>query len=177
MTWKSHKIVTATSVFALTSNILFALIAAMGSIFPDRIEYFFYSEREWQHKHRTLFHWFVPYALVVTGIYIFLNSKNLFIENLNDLSYIASQHDLSMFVIITALNVLLWYCMGCLFHILEDTLCGSVPFLLPTHKIKLIRLFYVGSSKEYFITFGFSILLILLKLNAFIPSFKMWIIK
>lgn len=172
MTWKSHKIVTATSVFALTNNILFALIAAMGSIFPDRIEYLVYSERELQRKHRTVSHWFIPYLMVVISDYIFLIKNQLFIANLNDFRYMWTQNELSHFIIVIVMNILLWYCIGCLFHILEDTLCGSIPFLSPTHKIKLIRLFYVGSKKEYFYSFGFSILIILLKIDVFVPVLK-----
>jgi inner membrane protein len=43
--------------------------------------------------------------------------------------------------------------VGALLHILEDALCGKVPFLLPSQKVG-IRLFQVGSVLEYLFSIG-----------------------
>ncbi|WP_196594547.1 metal-dependent hydrolase [Pectinatus sottacetonis] len=175
MTWKSHKVLTTAAVFALTNNILFALIAGLGSIFPDKIEYIIFSRDEWQARHRTISHWFVIYAAIDFLLYMTLTVYGFFIKNMADLKNMAEITSLEKFVVIVLANFIFWYVIGCIFHILEDALCGKIPVLLPNKQIEFMHLFYVGSRKEYLICYGVAIGIFLLKWKDIIPALKTWI--
>lgn len=164
MTWKSHRILTASTIFVLTDNYIFAIIAAIGSVFPDSVEYKLYTEQQWSKNHRTISHWFVVYVVIVLAIYLLMHDKNIFIRNFQSITYLFHRYTLEYFCLIAFLNFIFWFCIGCLLHILEDSVCGSIPFLSPNRKIKLPRLFYVGSPNEYIISFGLSLLFIIWKL-------------
>ena len=148
MTWKSHRAVTFVTVFVLTNSIFASVCASLGSTFPDRVE-----GPNWESGHRTYSHWFVLYLPLLFWAY----------------SDYMLQLD-EMFGTITGKEFLIgaffWYGIGCICHILEDAICGRVPFYLPTKKVRLFpRLFYVGTSGEY--TFVFLYCLALILFNIF----------
>ena len=49
-------------------------------------------------------------------------------------------------------QVPIFVCVGALLHIIEDGICGKVPLIWRKRKIG-IKLFRVGSSWEYFISY------------------------
>ena len=132
MTGVSHSIVTFTTLFVTTHNVFVAGSAMLGSLFPDKSEGLF-----WQSSHRSYSHWFVLYvaalaffwtpdALSATGVQIWQAG-------------IVKKVQIFMF----------WFSAGGLLHILEDAICGPVPFLYPTKRTTVLpRLFKVGSLGE-----------------------------
>ena len=172
----SHKLVTGFGVLAITGDPLISLITAGFSTFPDRIEYLSYwTEEEWEKNHRTWFHWFIPYLLLASVLYFFLSEKGIllnsgspnsgylsnavaFMENI-----VTGRSFDSPLAIILGMNLMLLLCIASLFHILEDAVCGRIPFLSPKKYIRLPRLFYVGSFEEIFFVVSFSIMVIAYK--------------
>lgn len=136
MTWKSHRAVTFVTVLVLTNSIFASICASIGSTFPDQVE-----GANWQIGHRTFSHWFIMYLPFLYWTY----SKDIF-------------HMDFVFQNITGKELLMmmgfWYLIGCIFHILEDAVCGRVPFLWPTKRMRILpRLFYVGTTGEYIFVF------------------------
>lgn len=167
MTWKSHRILTATSIFAITHSYLFAFIAMCGSIFPDKIEYFFYTtETEWKKHHRTISHWFVPYTVFCLSIYLFLYNHHLFMKNISEIDFFTNGMISAWAIFIIILNFAFWYFIGAIFHLAEDAFCGGLPVLSPNRRMKFIRLFYVKTPREFFISYGLSLILILYSTNS-----------
>ncbi len=138
MKWSNHKLVTTVVVLAGTGNFLYAAYSFLGSVLPDRLEGKPPKESKaywkWRSKHRQTTHWTVPYLLIIATL-MYLHK----IEIINDWSW-----ELAKFII--------FVCVGALLHILEDALCGKVPLIWRKHKIGL-KLFKVGSSWEYFISY------------------------
>jgi len=58
-----------------------------------------------------------------------------------------------------------WFFIGSILHILEDALCGKIPFYSLRHPIG-IRLFYVGTEKEYLVAYLLTGLLISFRILA-----------
>ena len=167
MTWKSHRILTATSVFAITHSYVFAFIAMCGSIFPDKIEYLFYTtETEWKKHHRTLSHWFVPYAVFCLSAYWFLYYHHLFMKNIAGIDFFITEKVSIWAIFIIILNFAFWYFIGALFHLAEDAFCGGLPVLSPNRRMKFIRLFYVRTTREFFISYGLSVIIIIYSTNS-----------
>ena len=135
MTWKSHQIVTFTTVFVLSQDVFASIFASFGSAVPDKLEGPF-----WQSWHRTYTHWFVLYLPFL----VFLLRHGG--PNGN-----------------TITKFLFWIVIGALFHILEDAICGTIPVWHPTKKKKVFpRLFYVGSlGEKLFVTVYVMVLLVI----------------
>lgn len=110
----------------------------MAVVLPDRLEGKPPKESKaywkWRSKHRQNTHWTVPY-LAIIAILFYLHEVGV----LQDLSWEIAK--LPIFV-----------CVGALLHILEDGICGKVPLIWRKKKIG-IKLFRVGSSWEYFISY------------------------
>ena len=155
MIWKCHRAVTAVSIYAITTNIPMAVIAMVGSVFPDAIEYI--MPGDWQSHHRKSSHWFPIYLSIIVFIYLFLKTKNSLLFPSNDLfSFIQNSITNNDYTFII-MNILFWFFVGALFHIIEDSVCGSIPILSPNDRTSFIRLFKVGTFSEYFYVFLFCI--------------------
>lgn len=70
MKWKSHQAVTAATVYAATGDVLAAILAMQGSIWPDAVEMKLPFLR-----HRALSHWWPVYVLPMTLCYFLVLSK------------------------------------------------------------------------------------------------------
>lgn len=142
MTWKSHKAVTFATILAVTGNIPAAVLGALGSIVPDRIE-----GPLWRHWHRTYSHWFLLYLPVVVLCYPY---RGVFLDGPFRWHMGA---------------ILFWVFLGALLHIPEDAICGKIPVWSPKKKMTVFpRLFYVGSFGEYVFVVCYCIGLVFLKM-------------
>lgn len=171
MKWINHKILTGVTVYAVTNDIGFSLVSAFGSVFPDFVEgrepiekgYRKYSQQYSLPKgHRKYSHWFIPYA--VGCLCALFYTKRFFagIPGSRELFTLLLQRKIPIFPILSLFC--LFFFLGCIFHILEDAICGHVPLFNPGKKEFGIRLFYVGSLTEYTVTFSAAIIVIILKL-------------
>ena len=139
MKWANHRLVTGVLVYAGTGNVLYALYSLVGSTLPDRLEGRPPKEKkaywQWRSKHRQNTHWLLPY-MSLFGALMFVKDNIL-------LSWIEKE----------AIMIPIFIVVGAILHILEDGICGKVPIL--TRKKKYgIKLFKVGSSWEYFISYS-----------------------
>ena len=157
MKWINHKILTGVTVYAVTNGIGFSLVSALGSVFPDFVE-----GRGIGKGHRKYSHWFIPYA--VGCLCTLFYTKRFFagIPGSRELFTLLLQRKIPIFPILSLFC--LFFFLGCIFHILEDAICGHVPLFNPEKKEFGIRLFYVGSLTEYTVTFSAVIIVIILKL-------------
>lgn len=142
MIWRSHRIVTGSFIFALTGNFVAALSAVSGSVFPDSLEMTCPFIR-----HRTVGHWWLPYAVLMVLIFSFILKFHLLPDSLSFLTLFRSYDFSSVGVYIFA-NCIFWFLAGCICHIAEDSLTGYVPLWRPRDKKIHFRKFYTGSPKE-----------------------------
>ncbi len=132
MTGISHSVVTAATLFAATHNVFIAGSALLGSTFPDRIE-----GPLWQFWHRSYSHWFVLYVAAMAFLWT------------PDMLSVTGMQVWQSGILGMIRKFLFWFFAGALLHILEDAICGPVPFLYPTKRTKVLpRLFKVGSVGE-----------------------------
>ena len=132
MTGVSHSIVTFATLFVATHNVFIAGSSMLGSLFPDKSEGLF-----WQSSHRSYSHWFVLYVAALAFFWTpeVLSATGVQIWQAG----IVKKGQIFMF----------WFSAGGLLHILEDAICGPVPFLYPTKRTTVLpRLFKVGSVGE-----------------------------
>ena len=147
MKWISHEIVSSVIVYAATDNLLYMAYSMIGTMLPDKLEGDPRKARDywnWRSKHRGWSHWPVPYLFFI-AVLLLTEQKKLAGENFSAMATIG------IFVM-----------TGAVLHILEDAVCGKVPLIYLTQKIG-IKLFAVGSFREYF----FSMLIVCI----------IWIIK
>ena len=137
MKWVNHQVVTGVIVYTATEDLLLTAYSMAGAILPDKVEgnpragsYW-----SWRSRHRGWSHWPLLYLMVIGGLFT-VEREHLGTDGLWDMSTIA-----------------VYMMVGALLHIFEDALCGKVPFLLPSQKIG-IRLFSVGSVREYLVSIG-----------------------
>ncbi len=148
MKWLNHQVVTGFLVYAATDDLLLAACGMAGAIFPDKIEgnpRGGFSRFGWRSRHRGWSHWPLLYLALMGFLLKWQGISNVW-ELLGNASLRGSP---SM--------VGLAFCSGALLHILEDALCGKVPILTPNQKYG-IRLFKVGSIKEYVVSIGIVLL-------------------
>jgi inner membrane protein len=146
--WESHKILSFSVVLAATLSFPGAILAAFGSIFPDLIEGkgflhhpFSVQYQKWQKRHRGLSHLFIMY----------LSALILSIIILKVVALSTTYYYVALFMA--------FFFAGCCLHILQDALCGKVPFLT-TGKKYGIRLFRVGSIAEHVVVLAISAILL-----------------
>ena len=139
MKWVNHEIVTGSIMFAISNDLLSAALAMAGSVFPDWIEgrptLFNYSS--WRKNHRGVSHFFLLYFLAF-----------LLLAFIKTISYSI------------LLQYVIYFVFGAILHVLEDALCGKVP-LLKLNKKTGLKLFTVGSVREYFISLIFFVCIFL----------------
>ena len=139
MKWVNHEIVTGVIVYTATQDPLLACYGMAGSILPDRVEgnprrgdYW-----KWRKRHRGWSHWPVLYGLLLGMLQKLL----------------AAAPEIFGTLIIMGI----YFCIGALLHIAEDAVCGKVPLLTPKRKAG-VKLFTVGSAREYLFSIGIVLL-------------------
>lgn len=158
MVWKSHQAVTAVTVYAVTRNIPATIIATMASVFPDWIE-FRIPFVNWESFHRTYCHFWAFYAIPLIALYLFMGvvgihlfgsgaefSRSIFslkVELGGSQPFYMAKDFLPI-----VCNVGFWFLIGCLMHIVEDSICGRIPITSPTQRAHLVRFFYTGGIGE-----------------------------
>lgn len=153
MRWMSHKLVTFAGMMTLTHNVGLSVATALCSVFPDSIEFFcknFTNRR----IHRQASHYFVPYlAVAIVSYYFLYNTIGLspFSFNLS-LIFALSLHQIPSVILG---YMLLSVSLGSLFHILEDSVCGTVPGLTLKGKRFGKTFFKVNTMEEDFWVFTF----------------------
>lgn len=156
MKWINHKISTFSLVFLLTSDFISSLIAAAGSIIPDALEGHDYDTDRWRKNHRRLSHWLLGYVIsgLILWSLLYLKTK----VNVLAIPFVNFIQGFKIFNSETLLFVLLYAVfytvIGCVLHILEDSLSSSVPLLHPTKRTFSIGIMRVGSPAEYLLSFG-----------------------
>jgi len=131
---------------ATTGNFLGSFLTALGSIFPDLVEGKGFTQlpyspsyQKWKKKHRGLSHLFTMYfVMFIVALFISKYTKET----------------LSVIALFTT-----FFFAGCCLHILQDSICGKVPFLT-TGKKYGIRLFRVGSIAEHVVVLAISAILL-----------------
>ena len=146
MKWVNHRIITTSIAFLLTQNIPFVLGAYAGSTLPDRLESHKERSSLTYYNHRQVTHWFIPYIIAFTILAIL----ELVINPLSEISLLL-------------LKAILGGIFGCVAHIAEDALTGTVPGVTLHSRIGK-TLFKTGDNKEYAI----SAICILITIIAFI---------
>ena len=137
MKWKSHQAVTAATVYAATGDVLAAILAMQGSIWPDAVEMKLPFLR-----HRALSHWWPVYVLPMTLCYFLVLSKLGFFPD----PWMATKFILSggfSFPLVLG-ELFFWSLLGALLHIPEvypDHAAGSALEVLPS----LLRRFAKGN--------------------------------
>lgn len=135
MKWASHKVLTFGIVLMVTKDPVAAFCTLPGAVFPDWVEG---SPSEgagywnWRSRHRGFSHWFLLYLFMLGAVYI------------------ARRQGCAFFGYPLLYKFLIFFFIGALMHILEDAVCGKVPFIFPSKKYG-IRLFSVGSFTEYLV--------------------------
>ncbi len=167
MKWVCHKLLTGSIVFATTGNIVFSFIAAAGSIIPDAVEGFPDGNNMtgWRKKHRQISHWFPIYFCSFLLFYSLTKIYGIsqYPKSIRQLFYFLYHVDFKLVLGVWSLALSFLF-LGACFHILEDALCGKVPALNPKEHWG-IKLFYVGSLREYAFVLPVSIGVIMLRLN------------
>lgn len=168
MKWINHKLITFSLVFLITDNIVSSSIAALGSVFPDKLEMnpFETLNKNKDKKtiqlakdHRKTSHWFVLYLvpalilLLYLKSYVFLSTKE----------FILLAKNIYQNSVLFASYVFFFFFVGCLLHIFEDALTGKVPLLNPKKKNFTLKITYTGSLSEYLLAFSIFIATLIIK--------------
>lgn len=157
MKWFSHKIITGITVYCISGDPFGAVISALGSIIPDKIEGQDYKNFNRQ-THRKISHWFVLYTVPMLGFFLYLCCKKGKIPYLPNLysSFLSNQ-------VLLVITVFFYFLLGCIFHLIEDSITGKIPLLNPHKKDFGMRLIRVGSFYEYLTT------------SFFVFAFLLWV--
>lgn len=147
MKWVNHEIVSGAAMYAMSHDLVSTGLVMAGSIFPDWIEGrpTIFNYRSWQKNHRGISHWLLMYFVIFAILAVYGEYQN---------------SPWSQYAI--------FFVFGAILHVLEDAICGKVPFICLKHKMG-IKLFYVGTIQEYAISAG--ILFLLYLINYFQKEF------
>ena len=148
MKWINHQILTGVVVYTATDSLLFAACSMAGAVLPDKLEgnpRQLKNYWQWRSRHRGWSHWPLPYLVLLLGL-VYVNRYELGTYDMWDMSILA-----------------IYILLGAVLHILEDAVCGKVPLFWLWQK-RGIKLFKVGSFREYFFTLGAVLLLYLGKM-------------
>lgn len=140
MKWVNHAVCTASIIYCFTGSFLFSGLSLIGVSIPDRLDgrppdkdTDYDGYKAWTFNHRGISHCFIPYLFLLFVIE-FLVRPGMVPSHLRIYLYYLE------FVVI-----------GSFLHILEDMLCGTVPFWGSRYRFGF-RFFEVGSWKEYLFT-------------------------
>lgn len=161
MLWKSHTLVTFTGILAITMNPLAACASVPGATFPDALEIYTGGML----KHRTITHWFPVYLIPLAIIGWFLYRNQGIWMTWKDVAEALQILSAFGFWLVFTLNCSLWFLVGCLCHIVEDTLTGYVPLWKPDDQHTIRILFYPGSPKELFFDLAFLFICFLFRIK------------
>ena len=127
MKWVNHEIISASTMIILSHDLISTAFVMAGSIFPDWIEGRpnFFNYQTWRKNHRGISHLLLIYFMLFCGIAAYYKYR---------------ESTYSMYA--------LYVVFGAILHILQDSICGKVPFYSVKKKIG-IQLFTVGSFQEY----------------------------
>lgn len=147
MKWVNHKILTASMVYALFHNPIYSISAAIGSIFPDVVEGRVnildpWSYKKWKKRHRGFSHWIILYLIVLVSLILI----GQFVEFSPHWSLLR--------------DLLCFFLVGCILHIIEDAFCGRVPLINP-YKREGFMMFRMGSLWEYLFVVTLTILMLI----------------
>lgn len=152
MKWVNHCLVTFSAGWFLTGDIECISASVFGACVPDILEGKPPDSKvdsvrywKWRRKHRGISHFGLMYLLL-----IFVSVLYRY--------YFWPGHATDYF-----LKLWIWFLVGCLFHVLEDMLCGKVPFFSPYKRIG-INLVRVGTVYEYLWVLGSIGFIILLRI-------------
>lgn len=155
MTWVSHQSLTFSLILALTNNLLFAMVSAVGSILPDWMEgkghksQDPYMQERWRQNHRKLSHWFIPYVIFAFFSLAFFDTSSGKLYATQGLpTFFEMPQSFAFGWIGLALSV------GAILHIVQDAISGKVPLLNPKKKSFGVRLIPTRSFKEGVFTLG-----------------------
>lgn len=165
MKWINHKVSTFSLVFLLTHDIVSSVIAAGGSILPDAIEGHNYRSDRWRRNHRRVSHWLFGYVLVAFILWFVIYIKagvNVFSVYFTKFVSIFKVFN-SEALVFVSLYAGFYITIGCIFHVLQDSLSSSVPLIHPTKRTFSISIMRVGSLVEYLVSFGLLVVVILWK--------------
>ena len=150
MIWASHRIVTGISVFTLSSSMIGALAAVSGSTFPDSLDMTFPL------KHRGVSHWFAVYVVPLILDFYFIMDRYFFLH-FSDYMNLFQVFPFELACKYLLGNLFFWFMIGCLCHIIEDSLTGYIPIRSPHDKVSLWHPFYTGSPTENVFVLVFSL--------------------
>lgn len=163
MKWHSHKLATGAILYTVTGNLIITGLGVLGSTFPDFIEgkppkQGTPAYQQWRKHHRQGSHWLLPYLLITFFGFYYLHTFGIVAISwgklLDMLTHWSSNIDVLLIHFISC------FTLGCVLHILEDSICGRVPMLMRSPRLGL-RLFRVGSVWEYLLVFPASVFLII----------------
>lgn len=147
MNWSNHRALTGVAVYTITNDMMCGVIAGMASVIPDAIEGSWQGEnyQAWQKRHRKESHWVIPY-LAAFSLCLLVGIVLPLPKGLEEVIAMlaADSFLLYMAVFIKIISLIL---LGAIFHIIEDSICGKVPFIHVEQRIG-IKLFYVNTWQE-----------------------------
>lgn len=156
MKWRNHKVQSFVIGFLLSKDFITSLVIAAGSIFPDLIEGKRVNSKKF---HRTVTHWFPMY--LVPLMFIWLWNSDL-VKTVHAGIFYAKEGEGVL------VNFLFWFLVGCLFHIIQDALTGSIPILHPTRRKKIVKISRTGGIFENVLTFFLIVVFVIyLKIGGF----------
>lgn len=162
MKWINHKAITFSAVYYLSGNVFYSLISALGAVFPDWVEGFDYLNPNWKKRHRTYSHWWALYVAVLVVVTFFFFSK--FHIDLRGIKEVVVSKTVPLNdIVYLSYSIFFWFTVGCLFHIAQDALTGSIPVFSPTKKVRWFRVARTGTVWEYAISIALVILIFVLK--------------
>jgi uncharacterized membrane protein len=161
MKWVSHKIVSFSVVYFLTSDLVASVLTGAGAVLPDLLEGKDFHTKAWQKTHRTITHWFLGWLILVFSFlsYFYFRFHNFpwafdgvklyqfFLSGRFFHSQIFSELAVCFFGFYLSL--------GGLLHIIEDAMSASVPLFNPFHRSFRLAGIRVGSFEEALIVLLF----------------------
>lgn len=155
MKWVNHKITTFSLVLLVTHNFAGSVFAAAGSVVPDALEGHDYSSPRWKKQHRTLSHWLLGYFAVAVLCWLLIRAKlkinPFFVSPIKVFSMFSALNSEALLCFL--LHAGFFMIIGCILHVFEDALSGSVPLLHPTKRTFSIAVMRTGSAMEYILSF------------------------